>query len=64
MCELWYESFTDRLRAVVEAPPAYTVPSGATHGCNPILEPPIDFASSCLLAPPSDEFLRDAAVYL
>ncbi len=63
VCELWYESFADWRHAVIEAPPAYTVPPWATYGCYPFLDPWVDFVSSFLLQRPTDEFLRDARGY-
>jgi hypothetical protein len=61
--ELWYETFSDWRRAVIEAPPAYTKPSWATNEAFPFVEPFKDFVSSFILERPNDEFLRDLRSY-
>lgn len=62
--ELWYETFSDWRRAVVEEPPLYTRPAWATRGAYPFVEPFEDFVSSFILERPNDEFLRDLRSYL
>ncbi len=64
VCELWYESFTDWRRAVIEAQSVCTAPPWTRDRRYPFLEPHIDFASTFLLERPADEFLRDARSYL
>jgi hypothetical protein len=64
VCELWYESFDDWRRSVIDSPPVYTKPSWSKCHSYPFLEPYVDFASSFLLERPTDEFLRDARSYL
>lgn len=64
LIELWYESFDDWRRAVIETPPAYTRPGWATHAHYPFVEPGTDFVSSFLLERPNDEFWRDSRGYL
>lgn len=64
VCELWYETFDDWRRAVIEAPPRYTKPPWASHETYPFLRPQVDFVSTFLLERPADEFLRDARGYL
>ena len=61
--ELWYETFSDWRRAVMEAPPAYTKPAWATKDAYPFVKPYEDFVCSFILERPSDEFLRDLRSY-
>ncbi|MBI4786031.1 MAG: hypothetical protein HY782_03170 [Chloroflexi bacterium] len=62
--ELWYESFSDWRRSVVEAPPRYTKPSWATRDTYPFVRPFVEFVSSFILERPNDEFLRDVRAYM
>ena len=64
LIELWYDSFDDWRRAVLDAPPRYTPPAWATQASYPFVVPGIDFVSSFLLERPADEFWRDARGYL
>ena len=64
LIELWYESFDDWRRAVIESPPHYTRPSWATNERYPFVGLGADFVSSFLLERPADEFWRDARGYL
>jgi hypothetical protein len=64
VCELWYETFDDWRKSVIEAPPHYTRPSWAKYEKYPFLEPYIDFVCSFILERPNDEFLRDSRGYL
>jgi len=61
--ELWYENLNAWKRAVVDAPPAYTVPPWARHERYPFLEPYLDFASAFILERPTNDFLRDYRGY-
>jgi hypothetical protein len=62
--ELWYETFSDWRRAVIEQPPAYAKPSWATQEAYPFVKPFEDFVSTFILERPTDEFLRDLRAYL
>jgi Chalcone isomerase N-terminal domain len=69
--ELWYDSFSAWRNAVVDNPPAYTLPEWATDDFYPetidtfpFFKPGVDFVSTFLLERPSDEFLRDTRYYL
>lgn len=62
--ELWYETFDDWRRSVIESPPRYTKPSWATYETYPFVEPFVDFVSSFILERPNDEFWRDSRGYL
>jgi len=62
--EMWYETFSDWARAVIEAPPSYTAPTWATQDAYPFVKPGKDFVSSFILERPTDEFLRDLRAYL
>jgi hypothetical protein len=62
--ELWYETFSDWRRAVIEEPPSYTRPSWATRDTYPFVKPFEDFVCSFILERPNDEFLRDLRSYL
>jgi len=64
VCELWYETFDDWHKSVIEAPPRYTKPSWAKYDKYPFLEPFVDFVCSFILERPNDEFLREARGYL
>lgn len=64
LIELWYETFDDWRRAIIQSPPQYTPPNWATTDRYPFVEPGIDFVSSFLLERPNDEFWRDARGYL
>lgn len=64
LVELWYESFDDWRRAVIDEPPDYTPPPWATHDRYPFFRPRTDFVSSFILERPTDEFWRDARGYL
>ncbi len=64
VAEMWYETFDDWHKSVIEMPPMYTKPSWAKYEQYPFLEPYVDFASTFILERPIDEFLRDARVYL
>ena len=64
VCELWYETFDDWRKSVIEEPPYYTKPPWATYDKYPFLKPFVDFVCSFLLERPNDEFLRDARGYL
>jgi hypothetical protein len=61
--ELWYETFSDWRRAVLEAPPIYSKPPWATRDVFPFVEPYVDLVSSFILERPNDEFLRDLRSY-
>jgi hypothetical protein len=63
VCELWYETFDDWRKSVIEAPPRYTRPSWAGYDKYPFLEPYVDFVCSFILERPNDEFLRDSRGY-
>jgi len=69
--ELWYESFADWRKAVIESPPTYSLPEWTgdpfyphTTDKFPFFKPGVDLASTFLLERPSDEFLRDTRYYL
>lgn len=64
LVELWYETFDDWQKSVIEKPPQYTKPSWAGYEEYPFLEPYVDFVSSFILERPTDEFLRDSRGYL
>lgn len=64
VCELWYETFDDWRKSVIEAPPQYTRPRWAKYDKYPFLEPYIDFVCSFILERPNDDFLRDSRGYL
>lgn len=64
LIELWFETFDDWRKAVIESPPKYTIPNWATTDVYPFVEPSVDFVSSFILERPNDEFLRDARGYL
>lgn len=61
--ELWYETFTDWRRSVIESPPPYTRPSWSTCDAYPLVKPFEGLVSSFLLERPNDEFLRDLRSY-
>jgi len=61
--ELWYETFDDWRKSVIQMPPQYTKPGWAKYDRYPFLEPGVDFVSSFLLERPSDEFFRDSRGY-
>jgi NADPH-dependent FMN reductase len=61
--ELWYETFSDWRRSVIESPPQYTRPSWATSDTYPFVKPFEGLVSSFLLERPNDEFLRDLRAY-
>jgi hypothetical protein len=61
--ELWYESFADWRKSVIQSPPQYTKPPWATHENYPFLKPGEDFVSSFILERPNDEFFRDSRGY-
>jgi len=62
--ELWYETFSDWRRAVVDEPPSYTMPEWATSPEYPFVKPFEGLVSSFILERPTDEFLRDLRAYL
>jgi hypothetical protein len=69
--ELWYSSFSDWRKAVIQSPPGYTQPEWAadpffpgSHNKYPFFEPHVDFVSTFILERPSDEFLRDTRHFL
>jgi len=61
--ELWYETFSDWRRAVIERPPVYTKPPWATQDGYPFVRPYEEFVCSFILERPNDEFLRDLRSY-
>lgn len=61
--ELWYETFSDWRRSVIESPPRYTKPAWATWDAYPFVKPFEGLVSSFLLERPNDEFLRDLRSY-
>lgn len=61
--ELWYETYSDWRRAVIEPPPAYTKPRWATQDTYPFFKAYEDLVCSFILERPSDEFLRDLRSY-
>lgn len=64
LIELWYETFDDWRRAIIQTPPQYTPPDWATMDGYPFVEPGADFVSSFLLERPNDEFWRESRGYL
>jgi hypothetical protein len=64
-------SFSAWRNAVIDSPPAYTLPEWATDpfyfeatDAFPFFKPGVDFVSSFILERPSDEFKRDTRYYL
>jgi hypothetical protein len=63
LLELWYETFDDWRKSVIENPPSYTCPPWATFKAYPFLKPGVDFVSTFLLERPADEFRKDSRGY-
>ena len=64
LIELWYETFDDWRRAIMQSQPQYTPSVWATANTYPFVESGVDFVSSFLLERTNDEFWRDARGYL
>ncbi len=62
--EMWYETFDDWHKSIIDSPPKYSMPPWAKNNEYPFLEPNIDFISTFILERPNDEFLRDSRYYL
>jgi hypothetical protein len=69
--EMWYDSFAAWREAVIDNPPAYTLPDWVTDPFYPettdkfpFFKPGVDFVSSFILERPADEFKRDTRYYL
>jgi hypothetical protein len=62
--ELWYENANAWRKAILEAPPRYTMPPWAKYGRFPFLEPYVDFIGTFILEAPSDDFKHNFRGYV
>ncbi|HUJ69011.1 MAG TPA: hypothetical protein VLW86_05785 [Syntrophorhabdales bacterium] len=62
--EMWYETFVDWKRSIIDDPPVYTVPDWAKRAAYPFATPEEDFISTFLLERPAYNWLDSRHVFL
>ena len=62
--EMWYETFEDWKRSMIDDPPACTIPEWAERSTYPFVTPDMNFISTFLLERPAYDWLDSRHVFL